>query len=80
MAAAQAVITVALDLRSDDLSGVVRLDGEGERPFLGWLGLIAALQGAADEARGVNSPTDAGDGTWSGSWKRPSRDNDERRH
>ena len=60
MTGPQAEITIALDLRSDDFSGAVRTEAE-ERRFIGWLGLIDALQHAADEARaGEAGSTDRG--------------------
>lgn len=50
MSAGEAEIVVALDLDAADLSGTVRLEGE-ERRFVGWLGLLDALQRATGEAR-----------------------------
>jgi hypothetical protein len=50
----EAQIVVAVDLRAEELSGAVRLEGTDERRFVGWLGLLDALQRATGEAREVD--------------------------
>ena len=43
----EAQIVVAVDRATPSLSGWVRVAGEADRPFAGWLGLLAALQQTA---------------------------------
>jgi hypothetical protein len=57
-------VIVELERRENPISGTVRSQAEGNRPFVGWLGLLAALEAAL----GTNGQADedAGPGDASG--------------
>jgi hypothetical protein len=41
---------VELERREDPISGTVRAESEPDRPFVGWIGLLAALEAALGTA------------------------------
>jgi hypothetical protein len=55
------LLRIALDLEttSDPIAGTLRVDG-AQRPFTGWLGLIAALEAAITNRGDVASIATAG--------------------
>ena len=43
-----------LDLASEPIEGEVHADGGSSHPFVGWLGLTAALEGAVSDGTNPN--------------------------
>lgn len=39
-------VTVELERREQPISGTVRVESEPDRPFVGWIGLLASLEAA----------------------------------
>jgi hypothetical protein len=55
-------VIVELERREHPISGTVHSESEMERPFVGWIGLLAALDaaiGAEDQAAEDTYPGDA---------------------
>ena len=51
-------MTVVLDSAHPPITGQVRSAGQPERPFVGWLELLTALDGAIGDLQAVNDHAD----------------------
>jgi hypothetical protein len=44
-------VTIDLDRNDDPILGTVRVDSQPDRPFVGWIGLLGALEEALETDR-----------------------------